>query len=252
MANYTEMDGWPLEQIGENGQFYAERKLKCAWADRYLVLQEIGGYGGQLYPYDTYTGAVANGASIAPLGAMNFAATSSPIAAYDHAVIKVKYSTSTLTKISSNWLTEELTPNMSVQNVDWVTPNGKWLPSNNPVTVADNITMLVTSFDYVITYYHTTNLPAAAFTHINKVNEFAVASWLLGMTFQAETLLHTRPTVKRTYDPGLRNTYQLGYRFPFNPNTWNKHFYVDGYYATDKDPLYGKFSFTSLIPSIAP
>jgi len=248
VAAYTEMDGWPQEQIGENGQFYAERKLKCAWEDRYQVLQDLGGNGGQLYPYDILTDAYARGATIVPFGAMNADETSTPIAAYNDAIVTIKYSTDgAVVKLGTKWVTEELQPTAKLMNVNW--EGETWVKSGNPpVVAADNITRLETAFDYVVTYYHLLAFPAAAVTQVNKINSDSVASYLLGLTFNPETLLHTRPVITRTYDPGIRSTFRLVYRFSFNPHEWNKHWKDDDYYETTGDPLYPKFPFASLIP----
>uniref|UniRef100_A0A6M3IKQ6 Uncharacterized protein n=1 Tax=viral metagenome TaxID=1070528 RepID=A0A6M3IKQ6_9ZZZZ len=246
MAHYSEMDGYPQEQFGENSQMYCERKLKCAWADRYAVLMEVAGNGGQNYPYKTDMLARANGAGIMPFGKQSDS-SSSPIAVYDYAIITVKYSTTTAVKLGSAWVTEELQPTSRLINVNMAGHN--WIaPGSYPVVPADNIVKLETAFDYVVTYYHLTGIPVAAYANCNKVNSGSVASWLLGLSFDPETLLYPRPIVIRTFDPGILSTFRLTYRFGFRPATWNKHLHTNEYYATTADPIYKSFNFASLMP----
>lgn len=253
MAHYSEMDGYPQETFGENSQMYCERKLKCAWADRYAVLKEVAGNGGQVYPYDTNIVALANGASIVPFGRMDKDLVGGAFpseAVYSHAVITVRYSTTTGVKLGSVWVTEELQPTSRLINVNMA---GKhWIaPGNLPVVPADNIVKLETAFDYVVTYYHLTGIPAAAYMNCDKVNSLAVGSWLLDLSFDPGTLLYTRPVVIRSYDPGIRSTFRLVYRFGFRPATWNKHLHTNEYYATTADPIYDSFNFASLMPSVS-
>ncbi len=258
MAHYTEMFGYPKELYGENGQFFGERKLKCAWADRKDVLLEVAGNGGQIWPYYVVPGgsempgkqmeARAMGASIIPFGKQTDL-SESPIAVYDQAIITVKYSTTTAIKLSDVWVTEELTPtaqliNVNTDKAEWTSGDG----NGDPVLPSDNIVKVVPSFDYVVTYEHLGGIPAAAYTEVGKVNSLPVASWLLGLSFDAETLLHTRPVVRRSFDPALINTFRLVYRFSFVSHTWNKHWHIDSYETMDIDPIYESFNFLSLVP----
>ena len=254
MVAYAEMKGYPQERYGENGQFYAERKLKCAWADRYAVIFEVAANGGHFYPYATapLAGfARAIGAGIIPF-ARQTSGSSSPIAAYDHAIITVKYSTTTAVKLSDTWVTEELEPTSHAFNAD--TKGLLWENDSTPIDPGE-IVKLVTSFDYLVTYWHLTGVPPAAYTNCGKVNSGVVSSWLLDMSFAAETLRYTRPIVKRSFDPGLLNTFELKYRFSVHPQqTWN-HFWNAGIMDWDRPTRDGEvvkpylsFNFTSLMP----
>jgi len=256
MANYTEMYGYPQEQFGENGQMYVQRKLKCAWADRYAVLIEVAGNGGQVYPY-YHSGSglstnlcVANGAGILPFGRMdkdlvgtNFASE----AVYEYAIVTVQYSTTTAVKLGSVWVTEELQPTSRLINVNVTNPQQTWADASL-VDPSDNIVRLETSFDYVVTYHHLTGIPPAAYAYPGYVNSAPVGSLLLGLTFNPETLLFTRPVVVRSFDPGIMSTFRLTYRFSFNPNEWNKHFHINAYQAMSGDPIYPSVNFSSLVP----
>ncbi len=222
MATYAEISPYPHEQFGENGQFYAERLLACAWADRYDVVYEIGSGGGELYPYKPSTGARANGAAIRSWGKMTAGAAG--IATYAEARIKVSYSTATAIKISSRWVTEELQP--TGQTIPLNPDMLKWQTSGVVLDPTEAPSVFLPGFDYVVTYYHLLSVPAAAYTMMRSSNASAVASWLLGVSFAAETLMYMRPKVVRSFDPGLLNLFKLTYRFGFNPQGWNVYYDV--------------------------
>ncbi len=260
MADYTEVFGWPKEWYGENGQFYAQRKLLCRWADRKAVLLEHAGNGGAAYPYEVTPGggdlmpgaqgsARAYSAKIEPFRSrMDTALTVAKFACYEWALVTVEYSTTAAVKLSDKWVTEELTPTARLINVDI---DGKTFESSgDKVLASDNILKWETSFDYVVTYHHLLDVPVAAYTQVNKCNSDVVGSLLLGLTFDTETLLHTRPVVQRSFDPGLINTFTLRYRFPFSPNGWNKFYdYTNAEYSRiSGDDPYETFAFSSLVP----
>ena len=219
MADYSELTGYPKEKYGQNGQLYVERKLKCAWADRYTVLNTLGGNGGQMYPYRTDAmGARASGGGIEPFGCQTNDVDDSPIASYSHAIVTIIYATDTAVKLSDTWVTEELQPSQKFVSID--AKDLTWA-GGGPVNTGSSIVKLQPSFDYVVTYHHLLGYPLAALTEVGKINNGPVSSWLLGATFSENTLLYTRPILTRAFDPGLLNTFRLVYRFSYNPATWH-------------------------------
>lgn len=264
MADYWEVFGWPREQYGQNGQFYGQRKLLCEWKDRKAVLLEIAGNGGQLWPYEVIPGggdympghdgeARAFSCLIEPFRSrMSLTQTTNKFASYEWAILTFEYSTTTAIKLSDTWVTEELQPTGRLVNVDIT--DRTWTASGDTIEPADNIIKWETSFDYVVKYHHLLSIPAAAYMNCNKVNSDVVGSALIGLTFAPGTLLHTRPVVSRSFDPGLLNTFELTYRFPFNPNGWNKFWdntngvydFLDG--DTLTSGVYEGFNFSSLVP----
>jgi len=221
MADYAELDDYPQEKFGENGQFYAERKVKCAWGERYDVIYEFGANGGQLYPYKPGTGARAVGAGIAPHGAMTGIASSE--ASYEHAIITVVYSTATAVKISDNWITEEIQPSGGLIHLN--SNELKW-GDGVGLEPAEAPQLILPSFDYVITYHHLFSVPVQAYRYMGYSNLFMMITSVLNLRFAPESLLYVRPWVRRSFDPGLLNTFQLQYRFSYKYTGWNKFYNV--------------------------
>jgi len=258
MPDYEELQGYPQEHYGENGHFYAERRVKCLWADRHDVLIAVGQNGGELYPYWKPSGALATGAAILPLPLAKMDKDTCKLefpseASYNYAVVVIKYSTYQMVKLGGLLVTEELQPSQKLLNLDIQGLTWDDGGDEDAVQPGDSLTKLLPSFDYVVTYHNLDDIPAAAYIQVGKINSDPVTSHLLGLTFDVNTLLHTRPTVRRKFEPGTPNKMFLSYRFAFHPKTWQHFWDLDEWYRVKDDSglvdVYEEFPFETLVPT---
>jgi len=101
------------------------------------------------------------------------------------------------------------------------------------VTGIEAPSIQIHSFDWNLTYYEVTALPATA-TLIGCVNDDEVTSPTLGYTFDAETLLLIPPSIRRTVTTGGSLSWTLNISFGYRPTGWNKFYWAHW----DKDPWY--------------
>lgn len=257
---FYEYNGWPREKTGLAGHFEAERKVKCAWADRHAVLEHLSWQGGEPYPYLRYdssddkwkdTGARAIGASAVPFGgapadydqvwpAEAFPADAwkggPPIGlgTYEHALVTVQYSTQYPRLFKGSLVTEEIRPageltSIYATNLRWGSKTG------DPVQPAEAPPVQHRYLEVILTYHAVRAIPVEAVAFLGCTNNASVISPVSGMVFLAERLLYTCPDIERTLQIGGKDTYRLTYRFLGRHASWNQFWRSTAAGAADND-----------------
>lgn len=211
------LDQW----LGE-GQFVGRRWVLTAWADRYSLVDEKGamnGGAGELWPYRPNTGAYLHAARCVGHGRVSFDA--SGLANYEGAMIELYYSTMAPVVFQNQYvITESIEPmkqHMTFAAEDY---GLRWGATDGEL-IKGWLTHVDCRMVYVLSFHNIMGGPVAALGYIGQCNAAAVATLTLGVTFNAQTLLHADPYIHRTIRPGFLPRYTLRYRWPFHPQGWN-------------------------------
>jgi hypothetical protein len=224
-----EMKGSPTEEWTQDG-LYAICQWWCAWGDRYTLLTEIGTGLGELYQHNTGSGARAYAASVKPFGKQSRAGPGK--ASYVKALVTAKYTNAINYTEGENGIliTEALQPHKEFITMPHEDAAGEpllyWDASQETAVSGDEAPGLqLCGNDYIVTYHHVSAIPSGVATAAlyNCCNNASVASYTLGLTFPAESLLFPGATAVRTIKLGSTNDWQLSYRFSIRAVGWNKH-----------------------------
>ncbi len=222
--NYAENHGSPQnESLAESGRS-ATMILRCAWEDRWALMEEILLPFGWRYPH--YPVPPPGYGDVRPIatscGCKPFLAKNEgegQECAYDTALITVQFQPSRITEEEETYdiYAESIEPTAEFLTLDhslfaWGSANGDALkPDEAPGRVERGL-------DYVYTRYRQATLPAKILTLPGSVNASAITSASLGLTFAAETLLFNPPSIDRTMatdgSDGFTSVYRLSYKKP--------------------------------------
>lgn len=185
--------------------------LRCAWADRFLLMEDIM---GRVWPHAS--GAWANKASSVP-DKSNYVEVGQS-ADYVHALVTVNYGTKV-----KDLFSESLEPTAEFVTGDhkgfrWSAVNG------DPLLEGEAPGYLRKGLNLVRTLYQLAAIPASTLTCVGKSNSAAYVSGMLGLTFAAQTLLFQPPTMNRTFKTTGTEGWTLQTKFAYKPETWNKFF----------------------------
>ena len=221
-VDYYEMQGWPrewadLDCVG------AERKLMCAWDERFTLANEITTYSDNIYPYLTVGAGLADiyaeKVAIEPFAAQTQAAIQAS-AEYDWALVTVRYSS--LSPGTADLVTEWIEPAMITL------PGGRarWEDDDRKSPVENRESILMPALVYNLKYHRAAAVSASIPPAIGKINSGAVATKLLGLTFDANTLLYCVPRISRTLSMAGVTLFNIHHRCAFKSaggNGWNWH-----------------------------
>ena len=231
---FEEMEGSPRERVTEDG-FQAQRKLKCAWADRLTLMDQLPNRSesvgddivyirGHLYPGKTDV--YCYQCSCEPLYDKDVQlGSASGIAKYTYAVITADYKQSTLGDISNDvetLVTESIdsaidTLMLPKKGLYWTTGANK-----KALTLDESPHAVRELFTWVYTMHSLPTIPDWFFTLVGRVNDSAVTSLALKRTFEAETLLYGPPTCERIRTTAGIQAWNATVRFVYDPDGWNK------------------------------
>lgn len=238
---YEELDGSPTERVTANG-WDIVRVLRCAWADRFTLIDELIG-ASLTYEGNSSLGALAAEASIEPMpGRTDGTGTGDRVATYTHAQVTVSYKTPSIDfpgEDNGDLIYEELQPNVdaipvAVRDIIFGendkaiegAPLYRWThaTTGDPLMEREAPVKLFPSIDYVWKRFGIASIPASALSFSGHCNVAQITSATLGLTFDAETLLYSGGSVSlRTKTDGTQ-TFDLEYRFSYRPDTWNKFY----------------------------
>jgi len=222
---YSEMHASPTEAIDSDGIRTAQRKLLCAWAERWAFMEEILTGGGVAYEHDDAADFSARHCSSIPMpGEEKSETPAATKTTYEKAIVTVHYATPRIGDPSfedEELYSEALEPSAEMMTLDhtmfrWGAANGDRLKEDEAPG------FLLRSCDYVLTQYGVAAIPAAAMNLIGHTNNAPVIATSLGITFGTETLLYNPPTTQRSTTILGTAGWQLGYRLTFRPSEWNK------------------------------
>lgn len=183
--------------------------LRCAWAERLLLVQDIMGRAWPNFP-----GAWANRATIRGDGATYL--TVGQGCEYSTALVTVNYGTDV-----KDFISESLEPTAEFQIQDhkgfrWGAANG------DPLLEGESPGFLHRGLNLVRTLYRLPAIPASVLTSVGKTNDADYTSALLGLTFAEECLLFQPPSMNRTFKTDGSEGWTLQLKFNYKENTWNK------------------------------
>lgn len=222
-VSYEELDGYPIEKW--DGGFTATRMLKCAWGDRYTLVDELSG-SSSYYPYLGTSTAYPASATIRPFGKqeayVSGTTTDTRMAQYDYATVEVNYSlyAPRYNLLTSKFISEYLGPWTEFLTAD---PSKFTWTSGSNTAIDDNEAFgkLSTGLVYILTFHHITTIPDAAYTLCDYCNASTVDSYTLGKTFPAQSLLYALHSATRDLQLGKYPSWRLSYVFRYRPVSWN-------------------------------
>lgn len=220
-VEYSEMAGFPKE-TRERFRFVATRKLLCGWTNRHTLMAEILLWPGQVYPYKADLLAYASSASVEPmLGKQD--GTADPLAAYDMAIVTVRYETASantpqsvrsasISSLAPIKFTEMFEPSMEFMTLS--AGRFRWGREGDDLDEQEAPGAQIKGWDYVLTVLNGSFLPRAAKLLRGSVNAGRVQTRLALEWFGAEELLYDGPVVTRTTEVGQpENRLHIVHRF---------------------------------------
>ena len=229
---YEEMDGSPVERWDANqangSGITAERRLKCAWGDRYTLLREFLTPPGATYIHHGTNSVIrAVRGAVEPFPRAKVVGTATQ-ASYSDALISLYYGTGNYSS-TGELFSESIEPISEMLRLDhnkfrWKTggeAQTRLLPDEAPSTPRRYI-------NYVVTRYHLAAVPVEALALLDTVNATSIQSPEWGFTFDPGTLLFGTPDINRRVRTDLTTMgYDVSYRWAYNPGGWNKFYRPD-------------------------
>jgi len=228
IARHQISGGQPIhEQWLGLGEFVGKRWVRTAWADRYNLINELGamnGGAGQLWPYNTNLQAYLYSAECTGSGRATFDANG--LAQYEAALIRLNYSTRAPVLFGTWLITETIEPAKQYMSFDAEGLKLRWEGEEGDEANGELIKGWLTHLDcrlvYVLEFYNVTAGPTASMSYVGGCNASSVSTLTLGISFGAQSLLHSDPYIKRAIRPGYYPRYFIRYRWPYHPYGWNK------------------------------
>lgn len=192
----------------------AQVTLRCAFADRFLLMADLLG-NSRVWP---------NGGFVIPPVAATCASKPFPAqyltigqaCVYEYALVEVNYSHKIVDLIS-----ESLEPTAEFVTVDH--RQFRWNTALGPVLLEGEAPgLLVKGCNLVRTFYQLPSLPTDMLDLVGTCNSAPYVSTLLGVPFAAETLLFQPPTMNRTFTTTGTNGWTLQTKFAYKKQGWNK------------------------------
>lgn len=192
----------------------ASVKLRCAWADRYALVQDLLSYQR---PWPYWPGLdyvpLANVCKIEPFPSA--AVQNGQGMDYEDALITVTYST-----LAMDLVSEELEPTVEFMQLDhrqfcWGAPDGP------PLTAQEAPGVQQRGMNLVRTRYLVVEIPPAVLLTYGCCNASFYTSPILGLTFNPQTLLYMPPHTARTIRSDGTDGWTVTMKFVVKPQGWN-------------------------------
>lgn len=232
---YEEDSGSPTnERWDANGQFSATRILRCAWANRHLLANQLMGFDGVAYvdpeSYPAVPSSIVQNVSIGPDGGIETSAAGSTLNTYQYAVLAVQYGVrttgSTLESGTGVIMEESLEP-----SAEFLTQDGQdfyWDPiiagTRRPLAINEAPARVIRMCDWKISLFNVASIPSGFVSAAGNVNSAAITSLTLGVTFPAETLQYQPGTPTRSFTASGPSRWKLSMSFSARPFSWNMFF----------------------------
>ena len=216
---FAEQAGSPVEDFAEG--FTATRKLIVAWGSRYSLVADLE---FSIYPYLPALVAYARSVSVEPLGsAITAVDGGSGLVAYELALVTVNYSLTSDDPQTVDLVTESIEPNAEFRTLDF--EDFRWSATDGDLLNEDEApSQLLRGHDYIIKFHNLATVPTAVVDLEGYVNAGAFATYTLGRTYAAETLLFGGGTPSRRITSAGVDNFTLTERFHFKASGWNKFF----------------------------
>jgi len=206
------------EQWGE-GEITCSVVLRCTWDNRHLLVADLIGnakewpYGSFSYPPRCKTAAIRPAATTYEEDGQGID--------YQDALVTANYSTNVDENEEEDLMSESLEPTTEFLTLDhkrfrWGSETG------DPVQEGEAPGKLVKGLNLVRKLFKVTAIPASVLTLPGSVNNAPYTSSILGLTFPAETLLFSPPTLERTITTGGVRAWNVTLKFSYKVGGWNQ------------------------------
>ncbi len=216
-VSFWEHAGWPRE-LNFIDAFAGERKLVCAWGDRQTLANEILVPPNNVYPYNNSGAFVSHAPKTRPLAnGKQTQGAQTHMASYELAVVTVNYSTKGQVAgvtpggdLISEWMSTGATfKTLDRTDLVWAANDG------DPLRPAEGADKIEPIGSYILLYNSLPVLPDAVLTQPGTVNSIAVSTYLLGLTFAAETLLYMGANITPSRNSQGVTTFQVRHKFRY-------------------------------------
>ena len=228
LLSHQEMDGSPTESQDQYGP-RIQRKLLCAWADRWTLIAQLLGHteGGIYYlahkcPYHSSLRAQSIG-GISGWGERTQQAGATYV--YEFAEIDVDYRRATTDPASG----DSADPNMTYisESIEGaaefltVPTKGLYWVTGVPLGTDEAPAMLLKTINWVYTIHRLAVIPEEFLSYIGGINSAPITSITLNRTFAARTLLYNPPQFSRDITSEGVQAWQATLRFTERKKEWN-------------------------------
>lgn len=216
-VDHSELPGSPKERESDNGSFTATRRLLCAWADRgTLARQLLGGAISasgsnvadnviqlpQIYPHKDSNSVRARFVDTEPFFPEEITAGSSTqLSSYTDAVLTVEYAPNgDQGELSDDDSVDVLAEEDVASWTEYIQGPQIQLAwaANKLATDSAPLTKMVKGLDWIYTRKRMASVGQAFWDLLGHVNDSAIKSQSLGITFPPETLLYDGIGLGRT------------------------------------------------------
>lgn len=224
MSTFSAIDcceeaGTAQENYAEiNGIMTASVTLRCAWEDRHLLAQDVVGNKRQ-WPKGGFVLPLAHSAAIVPVITPGAVPQDGQEIVYGEALVTINYSS-----IVTDLVSHSIEPTAEFITLDY--RRFRWGAADGlPLSEEEAPGFLLRGLNLVVTEMEVfPPLPGAYLTAPGGVNNAAVSSALLGLTFDAETLLFTPPSITMSRNTLGQVKTQVVKKFTYKPQGWNKYY----------------------------
>lgn len=232
---WEELEGSPSEERTRDG-FSATRRLKCAWADRGTLRDELLTFPGHEYPHTNIL-AMCTGVSSAPFGKHGQGAADGAtgfLSAPAEAILTCRYESYRTNIAQRNpnptvpgaveMISEDMEP--TVEGAALWKPPGWELTYDvaRALKVPEGAEPSIPMYKekYTFTRHHLNVPPNTLGELLLHCNQQPLETRLLGMTFEPETLLFMGVRINVVSDSTGTRKFTANYNFHYQPNGWNR------------------------------
>lgn len=196
--------------------------LRCSWADRHAIVEDILGNRRE-WPHGSGEKPRAHRIGVVPAPSCDGNVVLGQCISYDEALLTVDYSTDT----EEDLVYESLEPQIEFITLDY--KQFRWgSASGDPLIEAEAPGKQIRSMVLNRTLYDVEGpLPNSLLTLMGTCNRDEYYSQSLGLTFAKETLLYAPPSMSRTITTNQVEGWHINFKFPFQEFGWNKFWRAD-------------------------
>lgn len=249
VLEYGELDGYPqFEWEPNTGLVSATRQILVPWADTSDIIESLGQWPNNKYPYGNGFGAIVKGVSGVPWGKIE-ESTSDEItgytALYSHTKLTIKYGspnindqrpkTGSENDKSKNY-SEDFGPFAETLPLDpelftWKSPffdvNSREI-THAPLKENEAPVRTVKRIAYSLNRFNLTSVPLDFISLVGKINSNIVAPLSVpSLAFAAHSLLYEPANISMVYDKDGTTKFNASFKMLFKEEGWRKYWRGD-------------------------
>ncbi len=236
-VTFWEMLGSPTEGR-DRGRYWAQRRLRVAWADRGELAELLIGFPRRIYPYAPATGARVDRVTAVPLVAKQTAETvfadhpGGTPASYEFAIVTVDYGTPRIGEgqphpdpAHAHNPQQEIAETLEPYVETLPLPHRRFVwTDGSELTAEETPVKPVKRSKYVLTRKNQLTIPAAALDLQGLINAAAVTPVTFGgYVFPIHTLLMEPAVLSLASQLDGQLAFDITYRMLYRAETWRKH-----------------------------